>query len=156
MLLRSRRTEAGPGWLEWGATWAVGGLALGVARGTNTWDFPLFLVLGLLAVAAGEWLHEPGLSRGKLFQIGWGLVLVIALAYAFYHPFDQWFAAAYSQIKRYTDIHAPINAYLYIYGLFLFILVSFLALETRRWLAETPATVLTEAGDWLPGVVLVI
>ena len=145
-----------PAWLEWGAVLAVGGLALGVARATNTWDFPLFLTLGLVAVAAGEWLHAPGLSRASLFQIGWRLVLLIGLAYALYHPFDQWFAAAYSQIKRYTDIHAPISAYLYIYGLFLFILVSFLALETRRWLAETPATVLTEAGDWLPAVVLVV
>ena len=74
------------------------------------------------------------------------LDLVIAL----YHPFDQWFAGAYSQLERYTGAHEPISAYLYMFGLFLFLIVTYLAFETQRWLAETPASVLTHAGQWLP------
>src|SRR5262249_12777647 len=80
----------------------IGGLALGVARATNTWDYPLFLVLGVLAVVGGEWLREPRLSRANLFRLGWRLLLVVGLELAFYHPFDQWFAAAYSKIQPYT------------------------------------------------------
>jgi YYY domain-containing protein len=143
-------------WLEWVAVFAVGGLALGVARATNTWDYPLFLVLGALAVVVGEWLRDPRITKTNLFRMGWRLLLLLGLVYAFYHPFDQWFAAAYSKLQRYTDTHEPISAYLYIYGLFLFIIVSYLALETQRWLAETPASVLTRAGDWLPVVGLVL
>ncbi len=143
-------------WLEWAAIFGVGGLALGVARATNTWDYPLFLVLGALAVVVGEWLRDPRLTKANLFRLGWRLLLLVGLVYAFYHPFDQWFAAAYSKIERYTDTHEPISAYLYIYGLFLFIIVSYLAVETQHWLAETPATVLTRAGDWLPMVGLAL
>ena len=98
----------------------------------------------------GEWLRDPRITKANLFRMGWRLLLLVGLVLAFYHPFDQWFAAAYSKIQRYTDTHEPISAYLYIYGLFLFIIVSYLAVETQRWLAETPASVLTRAGDWLP------
>ncbi len=143
-------------WLEWAAVFAVGGLALGVARATNTWDYPLFLVLGALAVVVGEWLRDPRITKANLFRMSWRLLLLLLLVYAFYHPFDQWFAAAYSKIQRYTEKRETISAYLYMFGLFLFIIVSYLALETRRWLAETPASVLIRASDWLPPVGLAL
>ncbi len=137
-------------WLEWGAVWVIGGLALGLARATNTWDYPLFLALGALAVIAGEWARQPKLSRALLFSIAWRVALLLVLELIFYHPFDQYFAAAYSEVKRWEGHSIPIAAYLYIHGLFLFILTTFLLWETRRWLAETPATVLNTANEWLP------
>ncbi|MCC6191961.1 MAG: glycosyltransferase family 39 protein [Anaerolineales bacterium] len=153
-LLAARQGGGRRDWLEWGAVWLVGGLALGAPRATNTWDYPLFLALGVAAVAAGEWRRAPQVSRATLFAIGWRVALLAGLALACYQPFDQWFAAAYGQVKRFEGNAQPISAYLYIYGLFLFIVVSFLGWETVRWLAETPATVLTRAGEWLPPVVL--
>jgi len=89
-------------------------------------------------------------ARATLFAIGWRVALLVLLATIFYQPFDQSFAAAYSEIKRWEGNSIPISAYLYIHGLFLFILVTFLLWETRRWLAETPATVLNTANEWLP------
>ena len=141
-------------WLEWGAVWAVGGLALGITRATNTWDYPLFLALGMLAIVAGEWLRRPEVSRATLFAIGWRLALLFVLVTLAYQPFDAWFAAAYSEVKRWEGNSIPITGYLYIHGLFLFLIVTFLAWETRRWLAETPVTALNAAGDWLPIVAL--
>jgi YYY domain-containing protein len=149
-LLAAQQAGGRRSWLEWGAVWVVGGLTLGVARATNTWDYPLFLALGVLAVVAGEWLRSPRLSRATLFAIGWRVALLAGLALALYRPFDQWFAAAYAEVKRFDGNAMPISAYLYIHGLFLFLLVSLLVWETYRWLAETPATVLTRAGEWLP------
>jgi YYY domain-containing protein len=144
---------------EAAALWFVGGLVLGMPRAANTWDFPTYLTLGLIAVAAAHWLRDPDLThalRERVFDLGWRLALLVGLVFALYHPFDQWFAAAYSSVKRNTETFAPISAYLYIHGLFLFILVTFLVWETRRWLAETPATVVTHAGDWLPSLLLVL
>lgn len=149
-LLAARAEAPRRRWLEWAAVWAIGGLALGLARATNTWDYPLFLALGLLAVVTGEWVRRPEFSRATLFAIGWRLALLFGLVLLAYYPFDQWFAAAYSEVKRWEGNSIPITAYLYIHGLFLFLLVTFLAWETRRWLAETPATVLNTAGEWLP------
>jgi YYY domain-containing protein len=165
--LRPSREGGGqhPGWplrskwraaAEAAALWFVGGLALGVPRAVNTWDFPTYLALGLVAVLAAHWLRDPRLTRAGLFDLGWRLALLVGLVFALYYPFDQWFAAAYSSVKRNTETFATINAYLYIYGLFLFILVTFLVWETRRWLAETPATVVTHAGEWLPSLLLVL
>ncbi len=37
-------------WLQFGLTFALGGLAIGALRPTNTWDMPVYLVLGALAV----------------------------------------------------------------------------------------------------------
>jgi uncharacterized membrane protein len=134
------------------ALWALGGLALGVTNPTNAWDFPAYLALGLIAVTVGHVLRDGNINRTMLFSLGWRLVLLLGLAVGLYQPFEQWFAPAYSDFKRNTDTFAPLSAYLYIYGLFLFILITFLIRETRRWLAETPATVVTTAGDWLPWV----
>ncbi|MGH2523168.1 MAG: DUF2298 domain-containing protein, partial [Anaerolineales bacterium] len=138
------------------ALWFIGGLALGVARPTNTWDFPTFLALGLVAIVAAHWLRDPSMTRANLFAVGWRLAALGGLAFALYYPFGEWFAPAYSQLKRNLDSFAPISAYLYIYGLFLFVLVTFLVWETRRFLAETPATVVTRAGEWLPLLALAL
>ena len=143
-------------WLGEAAVFGVGGLALGMARATNTWDYPLFLILGVLAVGLGEWFRRPVLSRALLFNIGGRLAVLLLLVLLAYRPFDQWFSAAYGELDRFENNHIPITAYLYIHGLFLFILASYLAWETRRWLAETPATVLTRAGDWLPITLLLL
>ena len=156
ILLAMRPAPSRRQWLEWPAIFMVGGLALGVARATNTWDYPLFLVLGVLAVVVGEWLRDPRLTKANLFRLGWRVLLLVGLVYAFYHQFDQWFAAAYSKLERYTETHEPLSAFFYIYGLFLFLISSYLALETQRWLAETPASVLSQARDWLPLVGLTL
>jgi YYY domain-containing protein len=153
-LLAARRDGGTHGLLAFGAVWLVGGLALGVPRATNTWDFPLFLALGVVAVAAGEWLRAPRLSRATLFAIAWRVALLGGLELLLYYPFDIWFEAAYGELKRFDGNAQPLSSYLYIHGLFLFILGSFLVWETVRWLAETPATVLNDAGEWLPLVVL--
>ena len=148
--------------LDWLAVAFVGGLVLGVPRATNTWDYPLFMVLGVLAIVVGEILHPsagPGplrLTRSSLFSFGWRVLVVVGLAIAFYRPFDTWFEAAYSEVTRWKGTHTPVWIYFYIHGLFLFIAASYLLWETRRWLAETPARVLSYAGEWLPlaGIVL--
>ncbi|MBM2848442.1 MAG: putative rane protein, partial [Anaerolineales bacterium] len=142
--------------LESVALWFVGGLALGVARPTNTWDFPTYLALGVAAVAAAHWLRDPRITRANLSAVGGRLVLLVGLAMALYRPFDQWFLSPYSEAVQWKGPKTPLDAYLYMYGLFFFILVSFLVWEARRWLAETPARVLTENRNWLAPVGLLL
>jgi YYY domain-containing protein len=137
--------------LESALMWLVGGLALGVTRPTNTWDFPTYLALGMVAVAAAHWMHDAHarITRANLFAVGGRLLLLAGLVMALYLPFDQWFVSPYSEVVRWKGSKTAVDTYLYIYGLFLFILATFLVWEARRWLAETPATVLTEARDWI-------
>jgi YYY domain-containing protein len=53
---------------NWGSL-LLGGLAIGALRATNTWDYPTYLLLGLLALGIGVWRwsrdlvpHKPDLS----------------------------------------------------------------------------------------------
>lgn len=137
-------------WIDSAAVWAVGGLVVGVTNPTNSWDFPAVLALGLIAVTTAHFLKDPRLSRTNVLSLAWRLALLGLLAFGLYWPFDQWFAPAYSEAKRNLNTFVTLSGYIYMYGLFLFIIVSFLLWETRRWLAETPATVVTTAGEWLP------
>lgn len=137
-------------WIDSVALWAVGGLAIGVTNPTNSWDFPAILALSLIAVTTAHFLNDANLSRVSLLSLGWRLALLGVLAFGLYWPFDQWFAPAYSEAKRNLNTFVTLSGYIYMYGLFLFVIVTFLWWETRRWLAETPATVVTTAGEWLP------
>jgi len=58
LVLRGKKPDFSekPGFLETGLLWFTGGLAIGVLRATNTWDWPTYLFLGALAVISwGRW-----------------------------------------------------------------------------------------------------
>ncbi len=144
-------------WYESAALWVVGGLALGVTRPTNTWDYYVYLALAAVAIFAAHWAKDEfRFSRALFIDAGWRLVVLVGLATIFYRPYDQWFASGYTEFELWKGPKTPLNAYLYVYGLFLFLVVSFLIVETRRWLAETPATILADADEWLPALVFAL
>ena len=138
-------------WWESAAVWAIGGLVIGVTRPSNTWDYPMYMALGAAAVLGAHLLgRKPGESWQALaLAVGARVVLLVALTLLLYRPFDQWVAVPLTELKQWEGEKTPIEAYLYVHGLFLFCLVTFLVVETGRWLAETPATVLNHLGDWL-------
>lgn len=133
---------------ESAAVWALGGLAIGVTRPSNTWDYPTYLAIGAAAVVAGQWLTERRMTRRGLLALAGRLALLAGLTVLLYRPFDQWVVVPLTELKRWDGAATPFEAYVYIHGLFLFLLVSLLAVETGRWLAETPASVLSAARQW--------
>jgi YYY domain-containing protein len=53
--------------LAWVRTWRprlgsllIGGLVIGALRPTNTWDYPTYLLLGVVALGLGAWRRSPG------------------------------------------------------------------------------------------------
>ncbi len=134
--VRHHRTD----WRWWAGSLAWGGLIIGALRPTNTWDFPTYLGLGMLAAAYAAW-HARKDRRwerraGAAVAAAAWLVLVSLL---FYQPYAHWYAQGYTKFSLWRGTHTPISAYLVHWGLFLFVLVSWLGWQTRRWLAETPA-----------------
>ncbi|MGQ0604912.1 MAG: DUF2298 domain-containing protein [Anaerolineales bacterium] len=142
-------------WAESVALWVIGGLVIGVTRPSNTWDYPMYLALGLAAIVGAHVLHS-GMkwSRDGLLAIAWRAALLVGLSLLFYRPFDQWLAPPLTELELWKNEKTPIEAFLYIHGLFLFALVTFLSIEIRRWLAETPATILNTARGWLGTLLL--
>lgn len=221
------------GW-EAGLALAIGGLAVGILRPTNTWDWITFLILGVAGLTYAAWLaavratgHQPPspvaerlwalLRPGRVREL-WPLLLIVPLAaaarVAFYVvqrvradeqlrrglrlgetlidpsitvgslllwiagglavvvgvyvallialraridrprllgwlrqviafvvvvfvvalPFTRYFATPYSSVKPWEAETTPLWAYLYIHGIFIFIVISFLVWQTARWL----------------------
>ena len=126
------------------AALAAGGLLIGALRPTNTWDFPVYLILAGLAA-----LMAPVVRRGwSLRSIAVGLAsagLVAAFSYLLYLPFSQWYVQGYNQAQLWQGSKTTIDAYLTVYGLFLFVLVGWFLWETRQWMAATPLSALSPA-----------
>jgi YYY domain-containing protein len=135
-----------------GLGFLVGGLAIGVLRPTNTWDFPTYLALGVVAVGASILLSFPGESRlgglpwlrdlpepsRRLVAAAGGVLLLVVLAFVFFQPYAEWYGLGYTKVDLWKGTHTPISAYLTHWGLFLFVIVSWMAWETRQWMAQTP------------------
>ena len=67
------------------------------------------------------------------------MALLTVLAYGLYQPYRAAYSQGYSALEAWTGTKTPIWSYLTHWGVFLFIIVFWLAWETREWLASTPA-----------------
>ena len=113
-------------------------LGLGVTVGSlwaiNSWDFPTYLILVGLFMAAGVYLGRGTLLRrfGIFLALAVGVALLSVLAFlpfhANYHPYPTGLDVSKWQ--------TPVHNFLGIHGLFLFLLVTFLAYLARVRLKE--------------------
>jgi YYY domain-containing protein len=119
----------------WGGVVSIGlgGLAAGALRPTNTWDYPTYLVIGVVALFMGTWANEP-LDRisswARLAARTTGFVLIGLVAFM---PFTRNYATAYSSIEEWKGSLTPWWAYFNIHLLFLVPIVTFIVWEIRRW-----------------------
>ncbi|MEW5868775.1 MAG: DUF2298 domain-containing protein [Chloroflexota bacterium] len=144
------------------AGFSLTGLAIGALRPTNTWDFYPYLALGLV-VLGYVWLAYPDRKRidrirawlagappeqiaseanppviaHVLLALG-GMLLLAGLSFVLFQPYSQWYALGYSKIDLWKGTHTTISAYLTHWGLFLFIIVTWMFIESVDWMAKTP------------------
>lgn len=140
---KQKRTPLRIGW-----SLLLGGLAIGSLWPTNTWDYPTYLVLGIVALGYSIWqYYHPKESRlqAKLTTNGLRIVaiiisggLLIAFSRLLYSPYYQAYAQGYSSASAWTGPLTPSGSYFTHWGLFLFVLVTWLAWETYQWMATTP------------------
>lgn len=130
----------------------LGALAIGALRPTNTWDFPTYLVLGVAAVIYGMVLN-PGLAEQEPWRRvphevrRWvaplvSALLLVALALLLYQPFANWYGQGYSEIDFWQGSRTPLYDYLTHWGIFIFLIFSWMAHETLDWMAKTPVSAL--------------
>ncbi|MEK6221141.1 MAG: DUF2298 domain-containing protein, partial [Chloroflexota bacterium] len=146
-VVKSRAWQGKSVWQALGGL-VFGGFLIGSLRPTNTWDFPTYLALGMVGVLyAVLRKYEPaGLKEGEQgARIFYKIAVAVGgasglgfLAFVLYQPFSKWYVQGYSEINHWTGSHTPTGAYFTHWGLFLFIIISWMIWETRQWMAKTP------------------
>lgn len=131
---------------EWIAVFGIGALMVGALKPTNTWD--LYTYFPLAAIALAYTLYRNFSLRERLGE-GWfarafiavgAVVILYILGSLLYSPFTYWYGQNYGAIAPWEGSRTPISSYLTQWGLFLFIIVAWLAWETREWMASTPVS----------------
>ncbi len=85
----------------------------------------------------------PASLQRVLVSLG-GMSLLVILAFITFQPFAQWYALGYTRINVWTGTHTPPSSYLVHWGLFLFLIVSWMIWESREWMANTPLSALNK------------
>ena len=140
---------------EWVATLGIGALMIGALKPTNTWDLYTYFPLAALAMAYTLYRNFEWKSRfGLPDWLGRALVAIGAVALLYivgsllYSPFTYWYGQSYGAIDPWMGSRTPISSYLTQWGLFLFIITSWLIWETREWMAATPLSHLKKLRDY--------
>ncbi len=136
----------------------LGGLVIGALRPTNTWDFYTYIVLASLALFYSILRHykprlKLNLEKSELVErLGAALgavLLLILLALLLYQPFTHWFGQGYTSLEIWKGDRTPLSSYLTHWGLFLFIIVSWMGWETYHWMKTTPQSELQKLAPYL-------
>lgn len=148
---------------EWIAAFSIGGLMIGALKPTNTWDLYTYFPLAAIALAYTLYRNpiftgESSLSHWERLGEGWlgralvavgGVVLLYLLGSFLYSPFTYWYGQSYGDINAWQGSRTPISSYITQWGLFLFIIVAWLAWETRQWMAATPVSYLNKLRNYV-------
>ncbi|MCL4263873.1 MAG: glycosyltransferase family 39 protein [Anaerolineae bacterium] len=121
-------------WWETAVQWLSGSIIFGVFQAVNSWDFPTFLVIGALAIFFYSYqMHESKLSLPMLGTAVMQIFLLWTLAFIFYLPFSNNFAAGFNSVALWDGSQTYLSRYLIMWGLFLFFIVGYLFIEFRDW-----------------------
>jgi YYY domain-containing protein len=121
----------------------IGGLIIGAAYPTNLSDSYTYLLIGIIALAYSIWRYSEVESITKRIVLIIGAVIALYLLSTYlYLPYRTWYAQAYSSLDPWKGPFTPVASYLTHWGVFLFILVSWMTWETREWMANTPLSAL--------------
>ena len=142
-------------WLQVSFGMLVGGMAIGALYPINLSDIYTYLPLGALALIAAilfrrgsTWetrSRETGskLPR-RLVVAGFSVLGLYGLTRLIYQPYIQWYGQGYSEVNIWEGTHTPTSEYLTHWGFFLFILVSWMVVESIEWMANTPVSALNK------------
>lgn len=152
-------------WLHFGLSFSLGGLVIGALRPVNTWDLPTYLVLGVAAVIytsvryadlfLGRFVESPAAFRKTAAAVS-SVLLLVGLAFVFYLPYAQWYVQGYNSAEIWKGDRSPFWSYMTHWGVFLFVIVTWLFWETREWMAQTPVSALNRLRPYQPVIGLAV
>jgi len=133
-------------------------LCLGALGFLNTWDFPIYLLVVVLAWGARRYLEGQQLDGALVWESGLVGVLLLAAGVILYLPFYIGFQSQAGGVLPTLFVSTRFSQYLVMFGLFLFVLVVWLGVLLRQALAEGQLDgrrLLRLGGSWFLGLILV-
>ena len=122
-------------------------LCLGALAFLNTWDFPIYWLIFLVAYGLGRWRRYGRFNWPFLRDVGVTGVAVAVLALLFYLPFYIGFRSQAGGLMPTLYVGTRFRQYFVMFGPFLVALAGVLILLTVRWKRESPDN--RWAGSWL-------
>ncbi|MBW6465564.1 MAG: hypothetical protein K0B06_03575 [Brevefilum sp.] len=153
------------GWLGMIISFLFGGIVIGALRPTNTWDFYTYLVFASAALFYSIIRYYQPRFRLNFRYSDWAEKIVVALAAVLalallstflYQPFAYWFGQGYTRVDIWEGSRTPLDSYFTHWGLFLFIIVSWMCWETYHWMKTTPASALKKLEPYLTWIYAVL
>jgi len=128
----------------------LGALAAGALRPANTWDQYTYLTLAALLLAYSQWTAK---EDDRLFGARWlnalaPTAVLVGLALLLYAPFDTWFGQGYNALEIWKNQRTGLGSYLVHWGLFLFVIATWLFDEAVDWMAATPVSALRKLSKY--------
>jgi YYY domain-containing protein len=135
LALQRPRNEIGEviSWWMVALQFLIGGLAIGVLRATNTWDWPTYLVIGSLAVMFQAYRRHAQVDVRLVGEALLQVLVLLGLSVITFWPYASNYGVGYTSASLWPGSYTFVSNYLAVYGLFLFFIVTFLAIEFRAW-----------------------
>ncbi len=132
------------------ASLVVGGLVIGALRPTNTWDYPTYLLLGVVSLGVGAWRVYQGVENGSggsssdwasgtlqlVRRLVWEVPILVGLSLLLYRPYAAHYVAGYDAVSIWKGGHTPLGIYLWIHAALLLPVVTRMGVELRAILAR--------------------
>ena len=134
-LILQVRDDSTQAWNRWETVvfWLIGGLTIGSLSATNFWDYPTFIVIGLLAVIFYAYRRNEGLSAKMWGETAVLSALLLGIATLAFYPFHSNFGTGYSSVSLWDGSNTFTLNYLSVYGLFMLLTLPYLLVEFRQW-----------------------
>lgn len=120
-----RRSESS---LSWALLLVVLGLAVGVLRLINTWDYPTYLALAIAAIFLAGYFRHGGLGLSMLLRPAIEAAFVFLVGHVVFLPFHLRYETFFSSLEKTTNT-TELWQFLAVSGLSVFILASYYARE---------------------------
>jgi YYY domain-containing protein len=134
LALQGKSKKTGPGRTAVTALqFLIGGITIGSLQATNTWDFPTYLFIGVLAVLFNAYRQQDALNLRMLGYAALQAAALIAIALLSFLPFAANYGVGYTSFSLWPGSNTHLTNYIVIYGLFLFFIFTHLARELRAW-----------------------
>ncbi len=111
------------------------GLSIGFLYPLNTWDYPVYLFLGIVVIAFC--FLKDGISVSKILKTILSIAAVSALSYLLYLPYHSSYKLDRT-VSIITSGRTSLVYYIAIYGLFLYLLYGFILSKSKKSILKSP------------------